>query len=78
MNCVSDHCKAGLHEPWMVFTPVLLCRVFTTLEQLALSEEKEANLTAALAATIAAERAAAESQQVQAQQRTLIAAAQVQ
>ena len=62
----------------MVFTPVLLCRVFTTLEQLALSEEKEANLTAALAATIAAERAAAESQQVQAQQRTLIAAAQVQ
>ena len=47
------------------------------MEKLALSEEKEADLAAALAATVAAERAAAASQQVQAQQKTQIAAAQV-
>lgn len=44
-------------------------RVFTTLEQLALSEEKEADLAAALAATTAAERAATASQAAQMEQR---------
>ena len=52
-------------------------RVFTTLEQLALSEEKEADLAAALAATAAAEEAAAASQAAQRQQGAQFAAEQV-
>ena len=54
-----------------------MCRVFTTLEKLALSEEKEADLAAALAATAAAERAAAAGQEAQAQQQSQLAAGQV-
>ena len=55
----------------------MVCRVFTTLEQLALSEEKEADLAAALAATAAAEKAAASSQAAQAEQQAQLAVEQV-
>lgn len=55
----------------------MVCRVFTTLEQLALSEEKEADVAAALAATAAAERAAILSQAAQAEQQGQLTAQQV-
>lgn len=51
--------------------------MFTALEQLALSEEKEADLAAALAATTAAERAATASQAAQLEQRMQLDAEQV-